>query len=551
MLYRDIFKVLGIYLSGFALLMLIPLILAYYYQFIADPTLHPQPHSTLYFLETILFCLALGAIFYGLGRHSRGILFKRECLILVVLIWFLTPALSSLPFLLSGTLTRPWQAYFEMASGLTTTGSTILHPKKYNPDTGEEVPIVRTVGEERKTHYSFYGTVAPVRDPETKAILYEGIEAVSKALLFWRSFMEWLGGGGIIVLFVALLSSLAVSGKTMFQLEVAGPVKDAFTPRVKQGALQLWLIYLALTILQTGLLLVTNSKMEWLDSITISLSSIATGGFSIRNANIGYYQNASTDWIVMLFMILGSINFTLYYFVIRGKFYRLYQPEILCYLGFLLAGSCLGAWYLVGEEKFLLTQEGPSGVFSVEEAIRYGFFQIISAHTTTGFMTANYDVWPYLVQALMIIVMFIGGMSGSTAGGIKIMRHLILFRIVLHKLESMFNPSKIRPLKVSGHFIDNAIASTTLVFFLILIFLSVLGVFLYIADNIDPETSFGLIACMVSNTGLSFNVAGPRDSCAFLSDFSLIVSSVLMILGRLEFFAVLALLVPAFWKQRA
>lgn len=550
MLYKDIFKILGIYLSGFALIMVIPLALAYYYQFIADPSLHPQPHSTLYFLETVLLCLTLGGICYGIGRHSGGVLFKRECLILVVVIWFLTPAIAALPFLLSGTLTRPWQAYFEMASGLTTTGSTVLHAKQYNSATGEEIPITITVGEERKTHYSFYGTVTPVRDPLTKAVLYEGIEAVSKALLFWRSFMEWLGGGGIIVLFVALLSSLAVSGKTMFQLEVAGPVKDAFTPRVKEGALQLWLIYLGLTIMQTILLLVTNNKMEWLDSLTISLSSLATGGFSIRNANIGYYQNAYTDWIVMFFMILGSINFTLYYFVLRGKFYRLYESEFLCYLGLLFAASCLGAWYLVGAEKELLTQESSSGVFSVEEAIRYGFFQVISAHTTTGFFTANYDAWPYLVQALMIIVMFIGGMSGSTAGGIKVMRHLILFRIVLHKLESMFNPSKIRPLKVGSQFIDGAIASTTLVFFLILILVSVLGIFLYIADNIDPETSFGLIACMVSNSGLSFNVAGPKDSCAFLSDFSLILSSVLMILGRLEFFAVLALLVPAFWKQK-
>lgn len=550
MLYRDILKILGIYLSGLAMVMLIPLAIAYYYQYVADPSIHPQNHTTFVFLETFLFCIALAGICYGVGRNAKGVLFKRECLILVVLIWFLTPAISAIPFLLSGTLARPWQAYFEMASGLTTTGSTVLHAKKYDSETGEEIPILRTVGDERKTQYSFYGTITPIRDPATNEIVYEGIEAVSKALLFWRSFMEWLGGGGIIVLFVALLSSLAVTGKTMFQLEVAGPVKDAATPRVKQGAVQLWLIYVALTLLQTGLLLTTNGEMEWLDAITISLSTLATGGFSIRNANIGHYQDPTTEWMIMLFMIIGSINFTLYYFILRGKFYRLRDPELLFYLVFLFASCCLGAWYLIGADKMLLKRDGASGVFTTEEAIRYGFFQVISALTTTGFMTANYDVWPFLVQALMLIVMFIGGMSGSTAGGIKIMRGMILFRITLHKLEEMFNPKKIRPLKVGGQFIDSGIASTTLVFFLILVFTSVLGIFFYIADGIDPETSFGLIACMVSNSGLSFNVAGPMDSCAFLSDFSLVLSSVLMILGRLEFFAVLALFVPAFWKQR-
>jgi trk system potassium uptake protein TrkH len=528
-------------------IMLIPLMLAIHYEFFADPASHLQPHSTIAFLESIAVCLLAGLICYLLGKNSKERLFKKEVIILVVLIWFLTPALTGLPYLLSGTLSNFWDAYFESASGLTTTGSTIFQAKEYNA-VGEEIPIEKTFGNVRKTHYKFYGTLEPVKDPKTNAIIHEGVEAVSKALLFWRSLVEWIGGGGIIVLFVAVLPSLGISGKALFQTEIAGPSKDSITPRVQTGAIHLWLIYTMLTLAQIIILKLSNEKMDWLDVVTVSFGSLSTGGLSIKNANIGAYDSSTTDWIIILFMYLGSINFSLYYYAFRGKVYKLYDKELLVYTLSLIILSTISAWYLIGEPLVLLTGETRE-VFSTEDAFRYGFFQIVSSQSTTGYYTADYDGWPILVQALMLLVMYLGGMSGSTAGGMKIIRSIMIFRIVKYKAEEVFRPQKVRKLKIAGQEISPAAATGVLSYFWLLITISVLGTLAYIIDNIDMETSFGLVACLINNSGLAFRMAGPTESCAFMSDFSLVVSSILILMGRLEFLTILTLFIPAFWKE--
>lgn len=549
MLYRHVLRLLGLYIIALAGVMIIPLLVAVHFEFIADPATHPQPHSTFAFIETMIVCLAIGLLCCYFGSKYTGRLFKKEVITLVVAIWFLTPAFSALPYLFSGTFTSFWDAYFESTSGITTTGSTTMEPKNYN-DKGEEIPIEKTFGNVRKTHYSFYGNITPVRDPKTNAILYEGVEAVSKAILFWRSFVAWIGGLGIVVLFIAILPSLGISGKALFQVEVAGPTKDAMTPRVQTTAIHLWLIYSGLTMLEYFLLIFTNNKLGWLDAITISMGSLCTGGFPILNANIGGYHNATTDWIIVLFMFLGSLNFSLYYFALKGKFYRLYDREFIVYIIQLFAVCCICSWYLIGEPLQLLTGE-TQGTFSFSEAVQYGFFQVVSSQTTAGYATANYDGWPILVQALMLLIMYFGGMSGSTSGGLKIIRHLMLIRIVLYKVEELFRPKKIRKLHIGGQEISQEAATGVLCFFWLAIAISVIGTLAYIIDNIDLETSFGLVACMINNTGMSFRMAGPMDSCAFMSDFSLIVSSSLMLLGRLEFLTVLAMFVPAFWKENA
>lgn len=530
-----------------AVIFVIPFILAFYYQFLSDPSIHPQPHTTIHFFWCILISCVLGLICYYSGRYSKGQIYRREGITAVVMIWFVAPALGGLPFYISGTLKDPFQAYFEAASGFTTSGATMMQAKQYD-SSGNEIPIVRTIPGILPTTYTYWGTIKPVRDSETDQILYEGIEAVSKALLFWRSFTNWIGGMGIVVLFVAILPALGVGGKMLFQTETPGPIKDSLTPRIKETASQLWKIYAGLSLLEVILLKITNPKLPWLDVWTIMFSTISTGGFSIRNANIGAYNNAWTEWVVMVFMIAGAINFSLYFYALKGKLYRFYDLELGLFLFIVMASCIFASWFLMGIQEILMT--GPlEKSYDFDEAIRYGSFQITSVITSTGFSTANYDAWPYAVQVLMIVLMYVGGMSGSTAGGIKVARIYMLFRIAQYKIESIFRPEALRRFAVSGREVDQGVAITVLCFFLISLSITVLGTFLLVIDNVDPETAMTLVALSINNTGIGFRMASSTESLAFLSDFGTILSSLLMVCGRLEFFAVLAVLVPAFWKQ--
>lgn len=547
MLYREIFRVLGLYLMGFSVAFILPLLISAYFQFFAEPGSHPQPHATFSFLLSLLLGSFLGFIFYFLGKEAKGSLYRREALAFVVIIWFLTPMIASLPFLLSGTLKNPIHAFFESASGLTTTGATILQAKKYNEE-GLEIPIQKTVKGSLSVQYRFFGNIEPIRGEKGQTI-HEGIEALGKGLLFWRSFLHFLGGGGIVLLFIAILPTLGLGGKMLLQAEMSGsPHKGTLAPRIKESASMLWKIYVTLTIFQVILLLMTNAEMPLFDALTLSFATLSTGGFTIHNASIGYYQNAYTDWIVVAFMLFGSLNFSLYFYIIKGKLFKLYEPEFILFILTVLISCFLGIWWLTGTQKRIYGSA--EGIFTLCEAFRYGSFQIISMLTTTGFAIADFDYWPYPMQSLMLLVMFLGGMSGSTAGGMKILRSYMLSKIGIHKVESLFRPDTVRHLRIAEREISDRNAKLVLVFFFILVTVTVLSTFFYIIWGIDPETALGLVAAMVTNTGVGFRIAGPYDSFAFLSNSQLLLSIFLMILGRLEFFAVLAVFVPSFWKTK-
>lgn len=549
MFYREIFKLLSSYLFYYAIILLIPFAAAFYYEFFVLPEYHPQLHSTTAFGITVLVCLLLAAAALFFARGAKTAFYQREALATVVLIWFITPVIAALPFLLSGTLERFDQAYFEMVSGFTTTGATILEPKLYDEMSGEEIPIQRTYCGVKVVHYVFKGTVTPVKDPKT-GIQLEGIEAVGKALLLWRSLTEWVGGMGIIVFFVALLPALGIGTKALFQAEIPGPIKEGLEPRIKETALNLWKIYLVLTVLQIGALLFTNSKIEVFDAVNLALTTVSTGGFSIHNENMAYYNNSYTEWVVMVFMILGSLNFAFYYHILKGKFYRLFEPEFILYLTLLLLFGIFASWKLWEQEKYTILGGFSGQFYSLSEAIRTGFFQAVSTQSSSGFFTADYDTWPTTVQIMMLISMYIGGMARSTAGGIKIIRFQMLYQIVKNKIESTFRPKVIHVLRMGRGEIASTEAFSVLCFFLVVVTVSIAGTFFYALDGIDPETALGLTSCMVNNTGIAFRAAGPTGTVAFLSSFSLYLSTFLMILGRLEFYALLVVLMPAFWKDK-
>lgn len=544
MYYKNIFRILALHFFAFSAALTIPVLLAAYYQYIAPET-HPQPHSTWAFAASTAVCSALAALFYTLGKGGERRLYRKDGLAAVVLIWLLTPLISALPFWFSGTLKNPVSAYFEAVSGLTTTGSTAMYPKKYDAS-GREIPIVRTVKGDFDTIYTFFGTIEPVR--ENGKVLYEGVEAVSKAILFWRALMQWIGGLGVVVLFVAILPMLGAGGKVLYNMEVGGPIKESLTPRIKETAIHLWKIYAGLTLILGALLMATNPKMEWLDAATTAFTTLSTGGFSIRNASIAYYESATTEWIVIAFMLFGSINFALYYHIIRGKIYKLYEPEFILFIFIVLCVCTLTAWQIAGTHQFSLMNQSEK-VLTTQEAIRYGSFQVISAMTTTGFSITDYDHWPYSAQVILLLGMYIGGMSGSTAGGIKTMRHYILYKAAYFKTASLFQPKNVTIFKVGDKEVDPSSLIMVFCFFLVIITISAIGTFFFVIDGIDPQTSIGLVACMINCTGMSFRVGGPLDSCAFLSNFGYLLSSALMILGRLEFFAILAVLMPGFWKR--
>jgi len=329
---------------------------------------------------------------------------------------------------------------------------------------------------------------------------------------------------------------------------VTGPSKESMLPRIKETASQLWKIYLALTVAEIILLLVTNHAMPVFDAITISFSTISTGGFTPRSGGIGHYHNIETNLVVIVFMILGSISFSLYFFCMRGKFRRLNDSELKTFLTIIFFACLIAAWQLTGHVQSLLDTVDPGNKFNLTEALMFGSFQVISAQTSTGFSIANYDLWPFSVQVLLLVVMYIGGMAGSTAGGIKIVRYQTFFKIMLNKIESIYRPDIVRSHRIGTTVIDNRTATTVLCFFMIVAALSILGTFLLVLDGIDPETSLSTISCMANNVGIAFRMGGPTESFAFLSSFGKIISCIWMIAGRLEYYALLIAFVPAFWR---
>ncbi len=536
MSYVEISRVLSRYFLYLAAILVIPLTVAISYEFFLEKTIYFSIPATFAFLGTIGICLVCSMLFHWWGRKAKGTLYRREGILLVVSIWFLTAAVGSCPFLITQTIKNPIDAYFETMSGLTTTGATIIYPKQY--ENGKEVSAVVRNPLDHSLIYSFYGTVEPLKDPASGQILKTGIEALGKPLLFWRSFMQWLGGMGIVVLFIAVLPALSMGGKFLYENEMPGISKEGITPRIKETASLLWKIYLGLTLFQVILLKVTNAAMPLFDAFTLSFSTISTGGFTVTNDGLLSYASIATPMIIAIFMIAGSLNFTFYFHSLKGKFYRLYEPEFFLFLVILFGGCLLMSFPL---------WHAP---YSWTDALAQGSFMAISAQTSTGFSLISYDLWPFICQLLMLILMFIGGMSGSTTGGIKVIRYFIVLKLIKNKIESLFRPEVVRVLKVGDKEIAPKTASTVLIFFCIVIFLVITGTYLLVWDNHDLVTAIGTISCMINNTGLSFGGIGSAGSFAFLSPFSKIVCILWMVLGRLEYLSVLVLLVPAFWKKK-
>lgn len=415
----------------------------------------------------------------------------KEGLAISTFAWILVSFFGSLPFVISGSIPSLVDAFFETVSGFTTTGSTIL----------------------------------------------TNIEILPKGILFWRSFTVWIGGMGILVFTLAIIPTLGVSGFQMFKAESPGPVKDRIVPKIKETSKILYIIYGIITILEIVLLMFGG--MSLYDASLHTFANVGTGGFSPKNAGIGAYNSSYIHNVISIFMILSGVNFSLYFAAYKGKWRDvLKNEELRFYFGTIIVSIILISLNL------LATSYSNIGI-----ALRDSLFQTTSIITTTGFATVDFNLWPTFSKAILFLLMFLGGSAGSTAGGIKAVRIVILIKLVKRQIVKIFHPRAIVPVKLDGKIIPSDTIASVTSFFVLYLAIFVVSTILISLEGFDLESSASAVIATLGNVGPGFGVVGPISNFSLFSDFSTFLFSILMLLGRLEVFTILALMAPSKWKN--
>jgi trk system potassium uptake protein TrkH len=371
----------------------------------------------------------------------------------------------------------------------------------------------------------------------TGSSILNDIESLSHGILFWRSLTQWLGGMGMIVLSLAILPIFGIGGMQLYIAEVPGPTPDKISPRIRQTAARLWVIYLVFTVAQV--LLLWLGQMPLFDSICHSFTTMATGGFSTKQASIAHWPSPYIQYVIILFMFIAGTNFTLSYFAIRGKFSHLIKDEEFRFYGLIVLffAIVITAGLLISSET------------GVEKAFREALFQVVSIITTTGFATTDYLLWKPILIALIFAAFFIGGSAGSTGGGIKIMRIVLLLKNGYYELKRMLHPNAVIPLKFNNHSVDSKIVTNVLAFFVIYFMIFGVSTIIFMLFEPDMETSMGAVATSLGNIGPGLGSVGPAETFAHIHPAGKWFLSFLMLLGRLELFTILVLFSPSFWKQ--
>jgi len=412
----------------------------------------------------------------------------------VTLGWIAIVIFSAFPFYFSGTLDYT-NSFFEAMSGLTTTGATVL---------GHSDTLM--------------------------------IEELPHGILFWRSFTQFIGGMGIIVFSIAILPMLGMGGVQLFRAEVAGPVADKITPRVKQTAKLLWGIYVGFVLILCLILKIEG--MSWFDAICHSFTTIATSGFSTKNISIAAYGGL-IQWTIIIFMFLAATNFSLhYYFIAKGKFEYYKDHEFRVYFGLCIIFSILFFINIVGTNKY------QTDLLS----FRHSVFAAVSILTTTGFSTENFNEWPEMSKMLLFFLFFIGGSAGSTTGGMKIIRSILVVKYLLYEVRKLLHPKGVFNITIGENTIDDNVVRATLGFYLFYILIFVFTAVILSFTGLDVETALTASASAIGNIGPGLGSIGPTDNWGHLSDFAKWLTSFCMLLGRLEIFTVVVLFSRSFWK---
>jgi len=460
--------------------MLLPTVIALYYG---------EGDAAALFISSVISILA-GFIAYRLTRIS-GDITPKEGFAVVTFGWIIVALFGSLPFYLSGAISSYVDCFFETMSGFTTTGASIL----------------------------------------------TNIEGLPKGILFWRSLTHWLGGMGIILLSIAILPILGIGGMQLFKAEVPGPTSDKLSPRVKETARILWYVYAIFTVIEIMLLKIGG--MTLYDAACHTFGTMATGGFSTKNASIGHYDSAYFDYVIIFFMFVAGTNFSLHYKALKGDVKAYWRDQEFKF--YLRMNVVLIVIVLI---DVMLTTKNPALL-----SLRHAVFQVISIGTTTGYGTADYEQWSAVSQFILFILMFIGGCAGSTGGGMKIMRILLLLKYAVAELKKAFHPDAILPVKFNNNIVSLDVITKILGFFLLFVLLFVVSTLVMAMMGLDFMTAIGAVAASIGNIGPGLGGVGPTDNYAAIPVAGKLLLTVLMLVGRLEVFTVVVLFHPAFWKK--
>jgi len=434
--------------------------------------------------------VAIGAAARSYGRGGTKDLRRRDGFLIVTLGWLSMSLFGCLPFLLSGAIADPTDAWFETVSGFTTTGATILND----------------------------------------------IEVLPKSILFWRSLTHWIGGMGIIVLAIAILPLLGIGGTELFAAEASGLSTDKLHPRITGTAKRLWFVYVLLTGIEMVLLYLGG--MGVYDAVNHSMSTISTGGFSTKNTSLAD-ATPYIQYVVTVFMMVGGTNFALLYLLFKGRPGRLFRNE-----EFRTYALIFGlATVLVTLTVLWVTDTG------LEKAFRHAVFQVAAIMTTTGFTTADYTAWTPFLSLVFLLLMFVSACAGSTAGGLKIVRHVVLFKNTFLEIKRQLYRSAVFPLRMNGRTVPSNVISNVLAFFVAYMMVFAIGTVVLAFLGLDTESAIGGVAACLSNVGPGLGSVGPSSSYAEVHDAGKWVLSVLMLLGRLELFTILVILTPHFWRR--
>ena len=444
------------------------------------------------FLYSFSISIFIGLPIWFFTRKGYSVT-NKDGFAIVTFAWIITGIIGALPFYLSGAIPNITDAFFESMSGVTTTGATIIG----NPSTLPHLP--------------------------------NGIESLPHGILFWRSFIQWIGGMGIIVFTIAILPLLGVGGVQLFKAEVPGPVSDKIRPRVRETAKYLWMVYIGITIAEIIMLQIAG--MNWFDAVCHSFTTMPTGGFSTKNASIGFYDNVGIHYIMIFFMFIAGVNFSLHFRAISGDIKSYFRnSEFLTYFWLIALVTVALTFSLV------IKSGNWSHAFFLDS-----LFQTVSILTTTGYATADYELWAFFAQFLILILMFIGGMGGSTGGGMKIVRVMLILKYAALETRRMLHAKAIIPIRIGEKYISGDVIRNTLGFFLFYIFIFVFTSFFLTTLNIDLKSSMGVAASALGNIGPALGEFGPTDNYALLPSVGKWLLTFCMLLGRLEIFTVVVL----------
>jgi len=417
---------------------------------------------------------------------------KREGFAGVAICWVVMSLLGAFPFYISGAIPAYIDAVFETVSGFTTTGSSIL----------------------------------------------TNVELLPRGILFWRSFTHWIGGMGVLILTLALMPSLGARSVFLMRAESPGPSPGKLVPKISETAKILYIIYAVMTAIQIILLVIAG--MSIYDAFIHAFGTAGTGGFSNKALSVGAYNNPWIDWIITIFMFLFGINFTLHYLLLKGEWKTVLKNEELRLYSITVLISII----------LICINILPLNNYSITESIRQSAFQVSTIVTTTGFATVDFNYWPMFSKTILLILMFFGACAGSTGGGVKFIRILLLFKAIMYEIKHTIHPNAISTIKVDGRKVDTSTMSSIMIFFFAYVITIIVAVLIVSLDNFDFMTTFSAVLATISNIGPGFEIVGPMGNFEEFSVLSKIVLTACMIIGRLEVMPIFVLFTPAMWERR-